>query len=132
MNRAPSSHSRATRSRAVSLPCLCWRSILSGPPPPRSRSSRARSSLLSSRSRLVLTWRSRFLRRALGEPRLDVVDEVGGRRARAEQLARAHRLERVHVLARNDSAARDQDVTAPFGAEQLEHTREERHVRAAE
>src|SRR5215218_8512996 len=128
MNRAPSSQRRATRSRAVSFPCLCWRSIFSGPPPWRRRSSSARSSLLSSRSRLVLTWRSRFLRRALGEPRLDVLDEVGGGRARAEQLARAHHLKRVHVLAWNDPAARDQDVTAPFGAEQLEHTREERHV----
>src|SRR5262245_13290459 len=41
----PGSHSRATRSRAVSLPALCWRSTRSGPPPASARrSSSARRS----------------------------------------------------------------------------------------
>ncbi len=42
------------RSRAVSFPCLCWRSILSAPPPSRRRASSSRSSAVSSRRRVPL------------------------------------------------------------------------------
>src|SRR5690242_18176830 len=121
--REPTSHSRSTRSRAVSFPCACCFSMRSGPPPWRRRASSARSSSLSSRSRLVVTWRSRFLGRVLGEPRLDVLDELRRRRARPEELSRAHRLERVHVLPRDDAPSRDEDVAAPFRAQQLEDPR---------
>src|SRR4051794_25864606 len=42
----PGSHSSSTRSRAVSLPALCCRSMRSGPPPARaSRSMAARRSV---------------------------------------------------------------------------------------
>src|SRR5215218_7249562 len=103
MKRAPWSHSPATRSRAVSFPCLCCFSAFSGPPPWRRRSSSARISALSSRSRLV-TGASGFLMRLLGEPVLDVLDQLGGRGAGPEQLAGTHCVEGVHVLLRDDPA----------------------------
>src|SRR3954454_24677443 len=128
MKREPGSQRPATRSRAVSLPCLCCFSALSGPPPWRRRSSSARTSARSSRSGLV-TAASGFLMRLLGEPSLDVLDQLGGRRARAEQLARAHGVERVHVFLRDDATAGDQDVVAPLLFEQRKDARKERHVR---
>ena len=60
------------------------------------------------------------------------VDELGRRRAGAEQLAGPARLERVHVFLGNDSAAGDEDVVASLLAQQIEHARNERHVRAAQ
>src|SRR2546423_15187687 len=111
MKREPGSHKPVTRSRAVSFPCLCCFSIFSAPPPWRRRASRACSSVLSARSRLV-TAASGFLMRLLGEPCADVVDEIRGRRARAEQLAGSHRLQRIHVFLRDDTSPRDQDVVA--------------------
>src|SRR4051812_18848159 len=111
MKRAAGSHSPATRSRAVSLPCLCCFSALSGPPPCRRRSSSARTSALSSRSRLV-TAASGLLMRLLGEPFLDVLDQLRGRRTGPEELPGAHRVQGVHVFLRDDAAAGDQDVVA--------------------
>src|SRR3954469_14227805 len=120
MKREPGSQRPATRSRAVSFPCLCCFSALSGPPPWRSRSSSARISALSSRSRLVTTA-SGPLMRLLGEPALDVLDQLGRGRSRTEQLSRAHRVQRVHVFLRDDPAAGDEDVLAPLFLQQREH-----------
>src|SRR3954447_21752696 len=97
------------RSRAVSFPCACCFSILAAPPPSRRRASSERSSPLSSRRRLVLTPPSRFLLRLLGEPRLDVAHEVGGRRAGTEQSPGAHRVQRIHVFFGDDPTARDEN-----------------------
>ena len=49
-NRVPSSQSRATRSRAVSLPWRCCFAARSGPPPALTRSSSSRTCALSSLS----------------------------------------------------------------------------------
>src|SRR3954453_14859817 len=48
--KVPSSIRRASRSRAVSLSCPCWRSIFSGPPPSLACSRRSCRSTTSSRS----------------------------------------------------------------------------------
>ena len=69
---------------------------------------------------------------AFREPRADVIDEIGRRRSGAEQLARTETLELVHVFLRDDSAAGDQHVVAAGFAEQVEHAREQRHVRPAQ
>src|SRR5690349_8152334 len=106
-NGAPSSQSLVTRSRADSFPCAWSLATFAEPPPWRRRSSSARTSALSSRSRVV-TAESGFLAGALGEPGADVVHQLAGRRARPEQLANPHRLERLHVLARDDPAPGDE------------------------
>src|ERR687883_296792 len=54
---------------------MCCRSIFSGPPPWRSRASSCRTSSESCRRREVT---SDALLLALGEPPLDVVDQLGG------------------------------------------------------
>jgi hypothetical protein len=46
----PASMSRSIRSRAVSLPAACWRSIFACPPPSRSAARRSRRSSASGRS----------------------------------------------------------------------------------
>src|SRR5512141_3137249 len=115
------------RSRAVSFPCACCLSILSAPPPSRSRASSSRASAASFRNRSLT---SGFLTLALDEPLLDVVDQVGGGSARAEQLADAELLQLLDVLLREDPATGDQDVVAPLLAEQLVDAGKERHVRA--
>ena len=120
-----------TRSRAVSLPCLCCRDAFSGPPPSRSRASSSRVAALSSRSREV-TLPARAALRAVSEPVLDVLHEVGGGSAGAKELSDALRLQYLHVFLGDDAAAGHEDVAAPLGLQQLDDAREERHVRAGE
>src|SRR5471030_520825 len=104
MNRAPGSQSPATRSRAVSFPCVCCLSIFSWPPPRRRRCSSVRSSALNSRSRLVTGASGFLMRLLLREPALDVIDQLGGGRSRSEQSAGAHRLEGLDVFFGEDAA----------------------------
>src|SRR3954451_18061457 len=55
--KVPSSISRSSRSRAVSLSCPCWRSIFSGPPPRRAFSRRSwRSSTSARRGGRATSW----------------------------------------------------------------------------
>src|SRR5271170_6497518 len=100
------------RSRAVSFPLACCLAIFSAPPPWRMRSSSARTSSLSVRSRL--TGRLYRLPLPLGEPLPDVLDQLSGRCAGAKEPAHPQLAERVHVLFRDDPAARQQDVVAPL------------------
>src|SRR5919106_1604269 len=130
-NQGPSgSRSAATRSRAVSLPCSCWRRTRSAPPPCSSRA-------LSARYSSVRVWRrpvrvSELGGDMVGRPFFDVLHQVAGRRTGPEQLADPAPLERLHILGRNDAASGDQDVAAARVGEELFHAREQRHVGARE
>src|SRR6266576_190170 len=135
---APSrSSNAATRSRAVSLPCSCWRRTRSGPPPCSSRAWSARYSAVRAVRRddtRAATGAGRWELRGdmVSGPLLDVLHELGGRRPGAEQPADALALERLHVFGGDDAAARDQDLVPPRLSEQLLHPREQRHVRSGE
>src|SRR5689334_23655682 len=99
------------RSRAVSFPWECCFSILSAPPPSRSRASSLRASAASVRNRSLT---SGFLALALDEPLLDVIDQVRRGGAGAEELPDAELLQLLDVFLRQDPAAGDQHVVAPL------------------
>ena len=60
------------------------------------------------------------------------VDDLGGRRARGEDLRHAQLGQRAEVVGRDDAAAEDHHVVRAALAQQLEHPGEQRHVRAGE
>src|SRR5690606_16997361 len=132
--RVPGSSRWPMRSRAVSLFCACCRSIFSGPPPSwrrASSSSTSRVSRLSRRDRAGAA--SAFpVAGMLGEPGADVLDRLGCRCTGAEQAADAHPAQLLHVFLRDDPAARDEHVVRTLLAQELEHAREQRHVRTGQ
>src|SRR5262245_40934256 len=60
----------------------------------------------------------------------DVLDGVLRRGTGAEEPSDAQLLERGHIVLGHDAAAGDEHVARPLGAQELEHAREQRHVRA--
>src|SRR3990172_834402 len=127
----PGSQRRSTRSRAVSLPCACWRWILSRPPPPRSRAASSRYCWASSRRRPPpVTRASRTPRRPA--PLRDEPDNLRGRRAGPEQPGDAPAFQPLHVIHRNDAAADQEHVTAARLVQQVFDPWEQGHVGAGQ
>src|SRR5919106_1496880 len=60
------------------------------------------------------------------------VDDLAGRRSRAEHLGHPGRLQLIGVVLRNRPAYDDEDVVGAVGAQPVDDPRDERHVRAGE
>src|SRR5579885_1896394 len=104
-------------------------------------SAASSSSTIKDSAREAAAWsplRTRLIRsagsplRANLERPVQVLDDLGERRARTEHAVHARLLELGDVLVGDDAAAEDEDVLGPLLAQELHDLGEERQVRSGQ